>query len=366
MNNALYYPYIEFHDDNWLKAMAMYYENIYRIVPNDIIPNDSESLKPLIENSSVGTKINPTPYVQETANLFLEKRQEWSAAALCDSDDDENEAVTTMLHADKIDQKVKHLFSSLSYEETDSWLDIPTELASNYMLFLAREIAKRNQLNLITPDWAPWTATTYFGLNGGVDEIDLYRSKNERYNDDRFALFSLIVNEIIPINISEIPAEKIAEFRLKRKDEIARFRIALSDVYDELQKLENPVVRTDCIKAKIDELKKAKDEYQKSAAFIKARRWNGISFMGFPAPIALGNLLGLPTGATIALGATSLAIGGIFNLKTTEAELRKLQKDNPVSLLVDMHNTFKHYTKKRGEGDINFHAYNCMEEYVND
>lgn len=362
MENALYYPYIEFHNDNWLKAMAMYYDNIYRIVPNDVTPKDSESIKPLIENSSIGTKIDPTPYAQEAANLFFEKREDWSAAALCDSDEDD----TTMLHTDKIDQKVRDLFCTLGYEETDSWLNIPTELASNYMLFLAREIGKRNQLNLITPEWAPWTATTYFGLNGGVDELDLYVSEDERYNDDRFALFSLVVNEIIPINISEIPAGKIAEFRLKRKDEIARFRMALSEVYDELQKLEDPVVRTDCIKAKIDEFKKAKDEYQKSADIIQVKRWFGVSFMGIPAPIALGNLLNLPTATTIALGVTSLAIGGIFNLKNTEAELRKLQKDNPVSLLVEMRSAFKHYTKSRGGGDINFHAYNCMEEYVND
>lgn len=362
LENALYYPYIEFHDDNWLKAMAMYYDNIYRIVPKDITPNDSGSIKPLIENSSIGTKIDPSPYVQEAANLFLEKREDWSATALCDSDDDD----PTMLHNEKIDQKVRNLFCTLGYKETNSWLNVPASLASNYMLFLAREIGKKNNLNLITSEWAPWTATTYFALDGGVDLSRMYFDKDKQLNDDRFALFSLIVNEIIPINISEIPAGKIAEFRLKRKDEIARFRMALTEVHDELQKLEDPVVRTDCIKAKIDEFKKAKEEYQKSADLIKTKGWCGIFFMGLPAYIELGIFFNMPSATMVMWGITGLAIRRIVNLKNTEAELRKLQKDNPVSLLANMESAFKHYTKSRGGSDINIHAYNCIEEYVND
>jgi len=105
LNNALYYPYIAFNDSTWLKVMAMYYENMYRIVSDNIIPDDPEYL------------------------------------------------------------------ASLGCKATDNWLNIPTELASNYMLFLATEIGRRNQLNLITNEWAPWTATTYFSINGGVNVI---------------------------------------------------------------------------------------------------------------------------------------------------------------------------------------------------
>jgi hypothetical protein len=62
LNNALYYPYIAFNDSTWVKAMAMYYENIYRIVSDNIIPDDPEDLQPLLEDSSIGAVIDPVTY----------------------------------------------------------------------------------------------------------------------------------------------------------------------------------------------------------------------------------------------------------------------------------------------------------------
>ena len=366
-NNALYYPNIAFRNINWLKAMAMYYENIYRIVPNGIIPNDPIELQPLLEDSSIGAMIDPARYAKNTADVFLEKVENWHASALVRSDDDDEKFV--MLHTSKTDQVVKNLFKSLGYKNTGSWMNIPTGLASNYMLFLATEIGKRNKLNLITSEWAPWTATTYFNLNGGIDESLFPYSSGEEYIeliDDPFALFCLIVSEIVPMNIAEIPAEKIVEFRMKRKDEILSFRMAVEALHGELQSLEDPKVRYDCIIGKIAKLKKAKQEYQDSADIINAKKWFGVSFMGFPAPIGLGSLFGLSTATIAVLTTSSIALGGLFNIKNSKVELRKLQRENPASYLFEMGRSFKQYTRARGGGDINFHAYNCMEEYIND
>jgi len=364
LNNALYYPYIAFNDSAWLKAMAMYYENIYRIVPDNIIPDDPEDLRPLLEDSSIGAMIDPVPYTAGMADIFIEKTRDWSAAAISSTSEGEREF--SRLHTDKTDQKVKELFASLGYKETDNWLNIPTELASNYMLFLATEIGRRNQLSLITSEWAPWTATTYFSINGGVDEFIMPYGEGENFIKDPFALFCLILGEITPLNISDIPGEKICDFRVKRRDEIASFRTAVAELYNELQKLEDPKVRYDFINTKIDQLKKAKAEYQRSADIIKAKGWFGVSFMGFPAPVTLGALFNIPAASTVALALSGIAIGGLFYIKNAKAELRKLQKENPVSCLVEMRRSFKKYTSFRGVGDMNYHAFNCMEEYVND
>lgn len=364
LRNALFYPYISFNDANWIKSMALFYDNIYRIVPDNIIPDDPEELQPLLEDSSIGAMIDPAKYTKETADNFLERKEHWSAAALTSTEDAKKKI--SLLHTDKTDEKVKELFNSLGYKESDKWLHIPTELASNYMLFLATEIGKRNQLNLITSEWAPWTATSYFRINGGVDESIMPYGDGKEFINDPFALFCLIISEITPMNIHEIPAEKIVEFRQKRKDEISSFGKAVSDLYDELQKLEDPNVRYDFINRKIADLKKAKVEYQKSADIIKAKGWFGVTMMGFPAPVTLGQLFNIPCASTVALTVASLAIGGLFNIKNTHQELRKLQNENPASLLFKMRKSFKGYTSSRGGGDMNYKAFNCMEEYVND
>lgn len=234
------------------------------------------------------------------------------------------------------------------------------------MLYLANSIAKRNQINLITDEWAPWTATSYYNLDGCFDDyVPLYEQNNE-YSDDPFALFSLIVGEITPINISEIPGGEIIKFRETRKDEICQFRNAIYNFYCELQKLEDPVVRQDAIHAKIKELIQAKEEYQRSADIIKAKGWFGVSFMGVSAPVTLGNLFNIPSASVITLGITSLAIEGIFNINATKDQLQNLQKTSPVSALVSMSNSFKRYNRQRKEVGLNYLAYDCMEEFVND
>jgi hypothetical protein len=232
---------------------------------------------------------------------------------------------------------------------------------------LANDIAKKNQLILITNSWAPWTATSYYNLDGCIDEfIPLYKRNNED-SDDPFALFSFMVGEITPINIREIPGGEILRFRETRKDEISRFRETIYNLYCELQKLEDPVVRADSINSKINDLIKAKEDYQKSADVIRAKGWFGVSFMGVSAPVTLGNFFNIPSASIISLGVASLALGGIFNIKSTKTQLQELQKNSPVSALVSMGNTFKTYNRRQGkEAGLNCLAYDCMEEFVND
>lgn len=357
-----------FQNPSWLKAIAMYYENIYRIVPDNIIPDDLEELQPLLEDSSIGKMLDPIRYVKTTTDLFLKKRENWDAAALIGDDEEEKEKNFIKVHESKTDVKVRKLFLSLGYEEANSWINLPTGLASNYMLFLATEIAKRNNLDLITDSWAPWTGTTYFNLNGCIDEC-LLPCGVDGYDDnvdDPFALFCLLIGELTPVNIYEIPAEKIVKFRDKRRDEISNFRQKVAELYAELQCLEDPVVRRDTIMDKVNELEKAKREYQDSADLIKAKKWFGVSFMGFPAPLGLGSVLNIPATQIITLAATCIGLGGLFSIKNSKLELNKLRETNPASLLVEINSSFKQYTTARGGGDINYHAFNCMEEYIND
>lgn len=368
INNALYYPRIDFENPNWLKGVSLFYENIYRIVPDNVIPDDPEELQPLLEDPSVGKMIDPSKYSSSASENFLNDKSSWNAAAFVCNDEEQVEETLSRIHSAKMDEQVKSLFNSLGYNKMkDEWLHVPTELASHFMLYLANEIAKRNQLNLVTNNWAPWTATSYYNLDGYFDEYVTLYEQNNKYSDDPFALFSLIIGEITPINISEIPCEDILQFRIKRKDEIKRFREKIYDLYIELQVLEDPVVREDVINSKIRELIKAKEDYQKCADIIKAKGWFGISFMGVTAPVTLGSLFNIPSASIVMLGITSLALGGIFNLKSTKVQLLELQQKSPVSALVAMDKSFKKYSRShKGEVGLNYLAYDYMEEFVND
>lgn len=44
---ALYYPFIHFKDDRWLKLSALYWDKVARIVPHDYATDDSATVKAL-------------------------------------------------------------------------------------------------------------------------------------------------------------------------------------------------------------------------------------------------------------------------------------------------------------------------------
>lgn len=365
MENALYYPHIALKNPQLIKAMALYYDNIYRIVPSGIVPNDPIELRPLLEDGCIGRSINPIMYVSETSHQFMQKKEEWHAAALSHNDDDEKTIVR--LHTEKTDEHVRNLFGEAGFEEQNNWLDLPQNLASNYMLYLANEIASKNNLSLITGDWGAWTGTTYFSLNGRVDEyVRTINKDDDDFDDSCFGLFGLLVNDLSPVNISSIPAKDIVEFRRRRRDEIKQFRHCVKALRDELMSVEDHGIRVDVIKHKAEDLARAQKDYQESADIINVKKWFGTSFMGFPAPLSLSQIFSLPATSTIALAATGLALGSIFNIYNTKEEIKSLNKKNPASFLIELNKSFKNYTWARGGGDMNFHAYNSMEEYVDD
>ncbi|MCC7035886.1 MAG: hypothetical protein IT560_01115, partial [Alphaproteobacteria bacterium] len=89
-NNALYYPSISLKNPPLIKTMALFYENIYRIKPDGVKLDDSKDLAALLEEGSVGRTIAPNDYSKEASAKFLAKKDNWSAAALCLGEEEEN------------------------------------------------------------------------------------------------------------------------------------------------------------------------------------------------------------------------------------------------------------------------------------
>ena len=81
MNSALYYPTIEFSSDCWLKSNALFYDKIYRIVPEEVIPSDTSVVKELQHAEVIG-EISPQKYASSASRKFLKKIKHWHAAAL--------------------------------------------------------------------------------------------------------------------------------------------------------------------------------------------------------------------------------------------------------------------------------------------
>ena len=51
---GLYYPFIHFRDEGWLKLTALYWDGMRRIVPGGASVHDSDEVKRLVRDASAG------------------------------------------------------------------------------------------------------------------------------------------------------------------------------------------------------------------------------------------------------------------------------------------------------------------------
>ncbi|MCU8005799.1 DUF6236 family protein [Shewanella sp. SM96] len=363
-NDALFYPQISLDNPRLIKSMALLYDNVYRICPDNVIPDDHPELQALLEEGSIGKIIDPSKYSEEASTQFIEKLGEWDAAALSFEDHQ-----ISRLHTGKTDEIVRDMFRDIGFTEENDWMYVPTEFASNFMLYMANIVAKNNNLSLSTNSMEAWTASNYFATNGILGDYLQPPGFDNEYLDDPFAIFNMLISNLTPVNISEIPADKILLFREKRRDEILNFRKCVFDLKEVIANTSDGDISIDRIKGAAKKLAAAQDNYRKSADVIKAKKWFGSTMMGIPAPIALCKLLAIPTATTIGIAATGIAIGGLYSLMASKEEVKKLNKDNPSAFLTVLGRDFKGHCRARGSrmgGDINMTAWNSMQEYVAD
>ncbi len=284
--DVLYYPHINFSDSKLIKGMSLFYDRIYRLVPSEIQPVDHPDLEALLEEGKVGRPINPAAYAHEASAEFLSKMDIWGAAALAPSDDDYKHDITK-IHKDKTDEKVRALFEELGYGTNNDWMNVPTDIASNFMLYLAKVAASKNQLSMETNDWGAWTATNYFGADGGLDDFYLHPSPNVTDANTPYGLFSLTLHEFVPIDIGNISAKKIVEFREKRSDEISTLRDHILDLHNKLQLIDSDEVKSGIIEDSMKSLLKAHQDYKKSMDIISTGNLlSGFKMLAFPAKVS--------------------------------------------------------------------------------
>ena len=154
--NILYYPTIEFNtaDYEWLWRASLLWDKIYRIVPDGYSLNEPRNIQELCSTGEIGIPLCPHRYSATASKKFIEKLEsgDWQAAALeFNTDDIEKYEQYTRLHKDKVDVSLRNLMllNSKTFEDTD-WIYVSKEISNQYMIYLATEIAKSNNLSLNT------------------------------------------------------------------------------------------------------------------------------------------------------------------------------------------------------------------------
>lgn len=296
MYKGLYYPYIHFRDDAWLKLAALYWDEVGRIVPASLEADDSDVVKRLQDELGFIRNIRPdhdaTYRAGETFLKFIREhkgtlsqrygistRNAWNPApkrkTLGPPQSDPrlvyleaNEKIAPDLRKELSKKKLGKLVDGP--REHEQWMGLHPQVALIYMAVLADEIAKLEGWNPLTDDMQSHVAASGWSTErlalALLDDPQLATPNPTEYEVEG-QLATIALEYAIPRNIADVPIDKIIAVRKQHKDEFAAFqslvREVTTDVQKDIQHVRNPVVinehlqdaYNEKIKPKVDNLR---------------------------------------------------------------------------------------------------------------
>jgi hypothetical protein len=295
-DSVLYFPHIEING-SWLKSALLLWEHVYRIVPKDYTPDDSDQVKEAVD----GGLVRPIRLEQQDMRGFTQAFLDF-----VDSLDAKPSGLMhdeiSHIHPDKIDSHLYPILEQCSDGWTkDGWIRLPREVARGYMFFLANQVAHRRHLSRCTDSNYCFSVSAYFSEDGNFGDF-------LRNPDAEGFYSSLILRDLLPIDTSGIPMKDIITVSSRSRDERKRFRSQLSRFSDELHSCQS-----------VDHAKTVLNDYK--ADLISAKNALKAS-QGFMNKDDTGALLimGLPTALT-AYGALVSASADPFGLHTISTSL---------------------------------------------
>ncbi|MHB1698370.1 MAG: hypothetical protein ACYCSQ_09750 [bacterium] len=266
MAYALYYPTIEFQNMDFFKKSLLIWDKIFRIVPAGYEPYNNRAVQDAISAEAVVDLYLDDKEKEAAGNefmIFYEQRKSLRNGLTFPSRFSSHDFIS--LHPEKTDAKLQAIFQKISSKlDNDGFMRVPKNLGDIYMFYLAKIVAQKRNLNILTDSADSWTAGTYFAEEGNFNK-EVYNRGAEAY------LCNLAINGLLPDKLSDIPMKKILKFVNSYRDERSNFQNELEKLKEKISKYENKEHAIYDVKDFIKNFEKAKTDYRKSMGFFNKR-----------------------------------------------------------------------------------------------
>ncbi|MFH1058528.1 MAG: hypothetical protein V1797_07605 [Pseudomonadota bacterium] len=349
---ALYYPYIDVQNENWLKSAVLYWDQIQTIVPESLEKPysnptslelfDSGFLVPLRVNSGMN-EIDSLGYTAEEYLHTIESKQVIFSGAISDHSTIYLEKLPdrmreVLMFPDKLPYSVLHRMNGQAYGET---ITVEEGFANYYMSLLARELSISHGLCPLSDDDACHNLTSVVGRGANIP-IDVpfgwHRRGRNRARDLKTISQGLISNLLVN-NVGihpETTIDELLKFKEKHINELGKFRSAIGDLASACENAEHPeALRQQANDSLVNSVKPALNDLE------EALKDSGINYLLLPSlaiwftsPITSGVLekfIDMPSQwAVLATPFAQLIVSFILYDRSRKKELR----ENPFSYLL--------------------------------
>jgi len=356
-DKILYYPTIEFQDETWVKSALTFWDKIYRIVPREYHPNDSDEIYIAKQEGLIEDIFLSTEDLKKTAIEF---------EIFCDNQDGlpaglDASLYEVRLHSDKIDERLKPFFAQFSKSvDKDGFYKIPEKIANGYMFFLSDTVSKRRDIPKLTDNPDMFAAMTYFDMEGDIDEWFTDEEASETYSN-------LVIENLIPADIRSISIKELIKINKNLSEYKKEFRKCVSEFNDKLTKIEDK-------EFVISEIKKFKDELSRVnvgkneilRTYIKELK-PSLLYVGLPvcATSIVGSIYTSPHDlyTTIVQISKGIFLGGVASLGNAGKDIRKRWTSSRSNYYLELK---KHLTSDQNAPLKITSMTRRLEEFIND
>jgi hypothetical protein len=338
---ALYFPYIHFQDENWLKHTLLYWDGLKRIVPPGYKPHDSELVKALISEGFIES-VDPGPYTAAVADEFIPTLRELMSTRGHASRGEtvarevEANAQQASVHIQKMDERVADMLRSSGLaQQSGDWYAMDSGTAGYYMLCLAAHISEKQHAPMLSDSFEMETGGTYF-------QHSRIRSQNSQSRADAaaFTLARMVMPVPQPADLSALSVHQMIDFYRDHDTQRTQFRKAIEKVTNDAANLEDSTAVKDLlqqekkrIKSALADQKKAIDEFGVGAAM-------SLMAVSVPSGLVVSALQHFDPVVTSVMGGFAVALSFIGWIAKTRQAKRKAVRDSDWHYLLSMEKSF--------------------------
>lgn len=233
MEALIYYPSFEPPNESWLKFSLLYLENFRPIIPNNRYGNLSDNYRRIINETDLINPLNPGYDLGHRASLNSIEEVEkiydniHQRSVLFNNSNlvkkwENPQNWNFQIYEEKFSMNWANYCTDRNIGERNiNGIMLPEELAFLYMTFLAKEIAFEESAAIITD-------------NHRYDNYTNYTRSTTPSLNIRTRFAKGIINLIIPQNLSQIPLQRIIEFRNQNREYLKAFNFELDNIQQKI------------------------------------------------------------------------------------------------------------------------------------
>jgi hypothetical protein len=355
---ALYYPWMHFQDDTWVKLAVLTWDRVARVHPPELPSRDSELVRRIQDESDFVLEIAPSHHdLDVVATTFaavldpdvvdrhLERSRRtgylmppsnaysWQAPEMVWIYQGETmrKVSTTMA------ERMLELELARPHATNQRWIAVPSTFASIYLAVLADAMGHHNDMSPVTDDPRVHRAS---GSMEHLMEALVGTGPAPAVDNAPNAYLHVAIQAVLePKGLAEVPVSKILKFRQRHGAELVAFRTHVAGLGEELARVaevENLTVAqahlqalyTSRTKPMLDDLRKALRGFGIESAA-------GSLGLRVDLNAATGTVLGgiAAAGGQLALAGAAVAVG-VVPYVASRVRARKQHKASPVAYLL--------------------------------